>query len=319
MPLLTVVLPVHNCAKYVSAALDSILNQTFRDFELLVVDDGSEDNSVDVVKEHRDPRIRLVPRPHSGLGATLDYAISQCNNPLIARMDADDWCGRDRLERQVAYLERNSHIGAVGTQFTYFGGDEVAVPSPSLPLGHDEIVRELLKGNLALCHASLVVRREHLVRAGGYRIRGVGEDWDMFLRLAEKTRVANLAESLYCWRLHRGNISFGKMFNELLGKQYAKECAAIRARGLQEPEFSDFTRRRRARPIATASDALNALALVHYRKALGEYGDGKVALGASRMAFASLLAPGRAARRISQLASRALATLGAPNTPSSFG
>jgi len=143
-----------------------------------------------------------------------------------------------------------------------------------------------------------MMRRNDLLRAGGYRIKGVGEDWDMFLRLTECTRVANLAEPLYCWRLHRGNIGFGKMFTELLGKEYAIECAYLRAHRLPEPDFDGFALRRRTRLITTASDKLKALGLVQYRKALGDYADGRLALSTCRMAFASLLASGRAARRI---------------------
>lgn len=299
---MTVLLPVYNAAPYLGAALDSILGQTFREFECLVIDDGSEDESRDKVRQYADPRVHLVCRPHSGLGASLEYGIRACTTPLLARMDADDYSSPGRLARQVAYLESNAQVGAVGTQFSYFGGSRVMVPSPQLPLRHDRIRSELRKGNLALCHASLMMRTDVLLAAGGYRVKGIGEDWDMFLRLTERTRVANLEDVLYYWRVHPGNIRYANTFTNLLGIEYAKRCAHLRDRGLPETDFDVFVRERRRHLRVTASDALKTLALVQYRQALGEFAESKRLLGGCRMAIASALAPRRAARRIWQIA-----------------
>jgi hypothetical protein len=216
-------------------------------------------------------------------------------------MDADDLCSPDRFGMQVAYLEENAHIGALGTQFKYFGGAGSFVPSRRLPLGHDAIRRELLKGNLALCHASLMMRTKVLIEAGGYRIKGIGEDWDMFLRLTEHTKVENLEGVFYYWRLHSANIKFGKTRTEQLGIEYAKCCAGIRNRGLAEIDLNDFVRQRKRRLSTTISDALNTLALVQYRQALKELSENKKLLGGFRMAIGSALAPRRAARRVWQM------------------
>lgn len=301
MALLTVLLPVYNGAQHLAAALDCILNQTFQEFECLVIDDGSEDGSTEIVRSYTDPRIRLVCRPHSGLGATLDYGVRVCSSPLIARMDADDLCSPNRLFMQVAYLGRNAQIGALGTQFKYFGGAGVSVPSRRLPLDHDTIRRDLLKGDLALCHASLIMRTSLLIEAGGYRIKGIGEDWDMFLRLTERTKVANLGDIFYYWRLHNSNINYKKTLTEQLGIEYAKYCAGTRNCGMAEVDFADFIRQRRHRLSTAISDASNALALVQYRQALSELSENKRLLCGFRMAAGSALAPRRAARRLWQM------------------
>lgn len=301
MPPLTVLMPVYNASSFLARAIESILLQTFTDFTFLILDDGSEDGSRDVVRQYADVRIRHVCRAHSGLGATLAYGLSACDTPLVARMDADDYSSPDRLARQIAYLERNPDIGAVGAQFSYFGGSEKLVRSPKLALGHEAIRHDLLKGNLSLCHGSLMMRTDILAAAGGYRVKGMGEDWDMFLRLTERTNAANLEDVLYYWRIHPGNIKYTKTFTERLGIEYAKVCAELRNLGLPEPDFDEFARQRRRHLKATSWDALNTFALVQYRKALSEFAEGKPFLGSCRMAIASGFAPRRAARRIWQL------------------
>ncbi|PYQ97187.1 MAG: hypothetical protein DMF96_15645 [Acidobacteria bacterium] len=206
MSRVTVIMPVHNAASYLQAAIDSVLLQDAPDFKLLIIDDGSDDRSREILELQSDPRVEVVFRPRSGLGAVLNYGINLCTTPYVARMDADDLCAPGRLRLQLEFLESHPDVGAVGTQFIYFADNGRSLPSPRLPLAHDEITRLLSNGNLALVHASLMFRTEALRAVGGYRISGIGEDWDLFLRLGETTRLANLESRLYRWRIHPGNI-----------------------------------------------------------------------------------------------------------------
>lgn len=144
------------------------------------------------------------------------------------------------------------------------------------------------------------MRTELLVKAGGYRIRGMGEDWDMFLRLTEHTQVANLPYVLYYYRIHRSNSTYRNIYAVRLGIEYAKHCAKYRNEGTGEIEFEEFKRARQLQPRSCIADAVKTVAQVHYRRALEELAEGKKVNGACRIALASLFAPTAAARRIRQ-------------------
>lgn len=107
MPRLSVIMPVYNAAASVERAAESILEQTFDDLELIAVDDGSTDSSADIIAAIDDPRVRLFCRPHEGVVTTVNFAIDQCESPLIARMDADDFCTPTRIEKQIEFMERS--------------------------------------------------------------------------------------------------------------------------------------------------------------------------------------------------------------------
>ena len=186
--------------------MDSVLGQSFRDFECLVLDDGSEDESSKIVGTYRDSRIRLISCPHVGLGAILEHGLHACTAPFIARMDADDLCSPNGFARQMEYFTLNREIGAVGTQFAYIGNLGFSVPSPTLPLHHAEIRQELLQGNHALCHATMILRTDLLSGPEGtntrYRWARIGI---CSFALPSITTVANLPDVLYYYRVHSGN------------------------------------------------------------------------------------------------------------------
>src|SRR5437762_103259 len=303
MSRVTVLMPVYNGANYLQAAIDSVLLQDAPDFKLLIIDDGSDDCSRDILERQHDPRVEVVFRPRSGLGAVLNYGISQCTTPYVARMDADDLCAPGRLRLQLEFLESHPEVGAVGTQFIYFADNGRSLPSPRLPLAHDEITRLLSNGNLALVHASLVFRTEALRAVGGYRISGIGEDWDLFMRLGEMTQLANLESQLYRWRIHSGNINLKKIGTEQLGIRYARYCAERRHARLSEPDLRSFAMR--DQPFWERPQQLcQSLSLVHYRLGLRSFGRGSGLRGGIHLAIASVLAPQRSIRRIAQMARR---------------
>ena len=307
MSRVTVIMPVHNAASYLQAAIDSVLLQDAPDFKLLIIDDGSDDRSREILELQSDPRVEVVFRPRSGLGAVLNYGINECTTPYVARMDADDLCAPGRLRLQLEFLESHPDVGAVGTQFIYFADNGRSLPSPRLPLAHDEITRLLSNGNLALVHASLVFRTEALRAVGGYRISGIGEDWDLFLRLGETTRLANLESRLYRWRIHPGNINLKKIATEQRGIRYARYCARRRQARLSEPDLQSFSMR--AEPVLERLQQFcKSLSLVHYRLALRSFGRGSGLQGGLHLTIASVLAPQRSIRRIAQMVRR-------PRTP----
>ena len=211
MPTVSVLLPVHNGAAYLRAALDSVRGQTLRDFELIVVDDGSTDESPAIVRSLGDPRIRLVQS--SGrlrISKALNLGIEHARGRFLARMDADDVCHPRRLERQVRFLGRHPDVGFCGSWVRRFGADQAA-QIYRRPVGSAR-VRALAVFDNPMVHSSVMLRRDLLARlGGGYRDEYVdAEDYDLWSRLLEITRGDNLPEILLDYRVHAQSVTLQK-------------------------------------------------------------------------------------------------------------
>jgi glycosyltransferase involved in cell wall biosynthesis len=211
VPAVSVLMPVYDAAAYVRRAVESILAQTLRDFELLVYDDGSRDASAAIVAElaRRDPRVRLLRRPHAGYTVWLAEGVAAARAPFVARMDADDVARPTRLAQQAAFLERHPDCCAVGARVLRIDPDGRPIRVAEVPLAHAQIEAALLAGRgEALPHPAVMLRRETLLAAGGYRTEyEPAEDLELFLRLAERGRLANLPDVLLEYRQHVSKIS----------------------------------------------------------------------------------------------------------------
>jgi glycosyltransferase involved in cell wall biosynthesis len=210
-PLISVLLPVYNAARYVDRAVQSILYQTERDFELIVVDDGSTDSSLDILKRHaaRDPRVRLLSRANRGLVATLNEMLALARGGYVARMDADDIALPQRFARERAALDADPSLVAVGCSVYFIDPSDRRLMKCELPADHQGIVDWVMaieRGN-GMSHPAMMMRADAVARIGGYREAFFpAEDADLVLRLAEIGHVANLAEPLLSYRLHPQSI-----------------------------------------------------------------------------------------------------------------
>src|SRR5258708_1744304 len=204
---LTVTLPVYNAMPFLPAAVESVLGQTYGEFEFLIIDDGSSDGSADYLRSLRDPRIKLTVRENRGLGATLNELFRNSRTDYVARMDADDICEPHRLEKQMAFLGDHGDVVMLGTGIDFVVGNRIVAGFRPLTK-HSEIRRRLLQKRPGVNHPTLVVKREAWARVGGYRFAGAGEDLDFCLRLCDLGRVANIPEALYQYRLRRDSLSF---------------------------------------------------------------------------------------------------------------
>ncbi|MCY3832841.1 MAG: glycosyltransferase family 2 protein [Chloroflexi bacterium] len=213
MPLVSVIMPVFNREKYVGAAIESILAQTFADFELLIVDDASQDRSPEIIRSYaaRDERIRFfqLERNLSQAGAR-NHALSLAQGAYIAMMDSDDLSLPERLEKQVDFLRANPGIGCVGVGARMV--DEELTPGFTyrLPLAHPLILLSMFVGGSAMLYATILARREFLSEPCPYDPALLPTpDFDLFLRLVWEKRVkyANLPALLYLYRQHQSSIS----------------------------------------------------------------------------------------------------------------
>jgi glycosyltransferase involved in cell wall biosynthesis len=204
-------MPVYNAIRYVGVAVDSVLSQTFTDFEFIIIDDGSNDGTTEFLREYanRDPRIRLVSRPNTGLGIALNEALALARAPLVARMDADDECLPERFEKQVRYLYEHPECVLLGSRVLWIDAEGAPLfEMIGIELTHEKIDHELMTAGWPMVHPSVMMRRNVVQAIGGYQPDLVpNEDHDLFLRIAEVGRMANLPEVLLRYRQHGQSVS----------------------------------------------------------------------------------------------------------------
>ena len=201
-PLVSVLLPVYNGAADVEQAIESILKQTFADYELIIINDGSKDDSAQVLERLPDPRIRLFHQDNAGLAATLNRGISLARGRYIARQDQDDLSHPERLERQAAFMEANPDYGLLGTWAQIWIGNQPTDRAHDHPADHAALSFELLFNN-PFVHSSVMLRKTAVEAVGGYTTdpaRQPPEDYELWSRMARYARAANLPERLLVYR-----------------------------------------------------------------------------------------------------------------------
>lgn len=208
MPKVTVIMPVYNGESYLHEAITSILSQSFTDFEFIVIDDGSDDRSWEIIQSFKDPRIRLERNgTNMGLIATLNKGIKLAKGDYIARMDCDDVSLPERLAKQVRYMEEHPEIGVLGTWVEFIDesgkirGDWCMPTHPSL------VGWSLIFGN-CLAHPAVIMRSKMVERLGYYQPEALHvEDYDLWTRASFFTRIANLSEILLKYRIWQRSVS----------------------------------------------------------------------------------------------------------------
>jgi glycosyltransferase involved in cell wall biosynthesis len=295
-PLVSVVLPAYNAGTYLVPALRSMVEQTFADLEILLLDDGSTDGAVDrAVEAVPDPRIRVLRHENRGLAPTLNRGILEARGEIVARMDADDVSAPDRIRRQVQALLAHPEVVLVGGQIVRrIGGGEAG--RSAFPCTHDRIVRGLLATEHVLCHPAVAFRASAARRVGGYWTHGVAEDWDFFLRMSEVGELANLPDVVLDYRFHDSGINASTMAVVRRNMRLAAINHRRRARGAAElsPEDLDAPRWLPVR----ASIALQVRSLRAYRGALLAAAAGRRAAAAAGLLLSALLWPTQATRRV---------------------
>jgi glycosyltransferase involved in cell wall biosynthesis len=241
-PSVSVLLCVHNGAPRVADAVASVLAQTLRDLELIVVDDGSTDATPTQLARVADPRVRIVSQARTGLTRALNRALGLARAPLVARLDADDTARPDRLERQRAFLERTPEVGLLGTAAHELDvqGRLVRVVQP--PLDDAALRRALIRAN-PFVHSSVMLRRDLLDKVGGYdETYPVAQDYDLWMRLSCVTRMANLAEPLVVRNLGARRVSVEREDERLRAE------ARVRWRAVREGAYPAWCAVFAARP-----------------------------------------------------------------------
>jgi glycosyltransferase involved in cell wall biosynthesis len=280
-PAVSVLLPVFNeRPAFLAQAVESILEQTFPDFELLILNDGSDDTRTREALagyRHVDPRVSVYDRCHRGITETLNAGLALCRGEFVCRQDSDDWSNTGRLQTQLAYLRARRDVGIVGSAVVLHREDGALLWKLVFPFDTTEIMRAFPERS-PFCGGAVMFRREQALEVGGYRAGlACGQDYDFFWRICERFGGANLPEALYHYRRTARSITVQRYREQARGAIMARTLARSRADGLGEDE----TRASRAAeeviesrvradflPLASADHLMLA---GYYRRALAVY------------------------------------------------
>jgi glycosyltransferase involved in cell wall biosynthesis len=251
----SVVIPVHNGEKYLSQAIESVMDQTHRDLELLVVDDGSTDSSAAIIHRFalQDRRIRVLTQENLGVAAAGNRGLQEAGCEWVARLDADDVFLPEKLERQVAFLRRNPDAKIVGTLacFINHAGRPlglVGTEGPYTPAEFDRLIGE--NRPIYFVNSSTLMHRETVLGVGSYRgAFAPAEDVDLWIRMADKGHLMlKVPEPLLLYRLHGASLTMMQNARQRRLHRWAIACGKARAKGLPEPSYSEFLEGETHRP-----------------------------------------------------------------------
>lgn len=242
-PSITVLMSVFNGALFLHEAIESVLNQTFTDFEFIIVDDGSLDNSVEIIRrcQLQDPRISLISKTNTGLADSLNHGIQKARGEWIARLDADDLCEPTRLAKQILLAEKNPNLVFIGTGLTIINEKGTKKTIYNYPERHQDLLKQLQIAGKFPPHSSAFYLTKVVRALGGYRPRiKRSQDLDLWLRLSAVGELACIGEPLVQLRQHARQIS-----NEETGKRQLYDARIgmvsywLRCLGVRDPVDAD--------------------------------------------------------------------------------
>lgn len=239
---ISVLLPVHNSEKFLAPAIDSILNQTWSDLELVILDDGSTDSSWSIIHEYaqKDHRVRPYKKESTGLIHTLNQGLALCKNELIARMDADDISLPDRLERQRNELLKRPTLVLLGSSIVLIDESGCTLKTNKAKTDSQNISRRLLTSS-CVYHPTAMFRKSAVLKVGGYRSPFKGaEDYDLWLRLREVGEIDNLASPLLHYRVHPNSVTSRNLEVQALSTASALACSLLRSLAGSDLEITNL-------------------------------------------------------------------------------
>ena len=234
MPLISVVIPVYNGEKTIAETIESVLNQSFSNFEIVVINDGSQDSTLDILASIQDPRLKIFSHPNAGLSASRNRGISQSSGEFIAFLDADDLWTPDKLEAQLTALQENPNA-AVAYSWTDFIDEtsQFLKPGPHFTISGD-VYAELLRGNFLANGSNPLIRRQALIKVGSFDVSFSGvADWELYLRLATHYHFVAVPSPQILYRLSANSMSTNLFKQEADSIQFIEQAYAQAPESLQ--------------------------------------------------------------------------------------
>ena len=277
---ITVLLPVFNAMPYLVDAVTSLISQTYKNFIVYCIDNGSTDGSDLYIKNIDDKRFRYYELEEADLVRALNFGLSNVDSEFVARMDADDISHPLRFEKQIEFLDNNKDIDVLGTQGIYFGSNSRKL-NINLPFSHAEILRKMLNSENALLHPSIMYRSKSINKKFYKKDFFPCEDFEYFLRLSAHVKFANLPDRLLFFRIHKNSIiSKNIKKSMLIYKSVSSKYAGL---------YTEYERRTTNKVF----DTVDIVSITVYRKGLIQYLNKSLILGALYFSIASILNPRR--------------------------
>jgi len=207
MPKVSVVTSVYNGEAYLKECIESILNQTHRDFEFIILNNGSTDQTPDILNQYRDPRLQIIHQDNLGLSRSLNKGVHLSNSDLIARLDADDYSSPQRLEKQIAFMEKNVNVVLCGSRRKELVGSKIFFSLVPF-IEKDENIRKTVSCFNPLSHSTIMFRKKAFIEAGGYRDQfKYAQDYNLWVRMLALGKAHNLDEALSVIRINQWSTS----------------------------------------------------------------------------------------------------------------
>lgn len=278
--LVSVIMSAYNTEMYLAEAIESVLEQTYRDFELIIINDGSTDKTLEIIQDYqaKDDRIKLISHDNIGLAASLNKGLEEAKGELIIRFDADDIMLNHRIEEQVNFMNTHPKIG-MSSCHCYFideNGNTIGKQKYSGYESEKNFKETFQRDHTVLVsHTGFICRKEDILKVGGYRILPIAEDKDLFTRMAEQGSVLVVQDKfLMKYRVHGSSVmasELDKQFTSLVASAWVGEAAKQRQDGHEEPNFDDFKEQLTKSP----KWRLRSYAFIYYKAATVSYAQKK--------------------------------------------
>ena len=208
MPLVSVITSVYNGEAYVEECIDSILNQTFQDFEYIILNNGSTDRTAEILNHYTDSRIHIIHQENLGISRSLNKGINLSKSELIARLDADDYALPQRLEKQIAFMEQHPKVVLCGSRFKELIGEKFS-PQKVQFVEQDKDIRNTISCFNPFSHSTTMIRKTVFTKIGGYNKNfEYSQDYDLWIRLLNVGEASILKEELVVARLAEQSTSY---------------------------------------------------------------------------------------------------------------
>lgn len=226
-PLISIVLAVHNGEKYIKQTIESLLNQSYKNFELIVIVNCTNDNTLDILRSFDDVRLHIYETNICQLNFNLNFALSKSKGEFIARIDADDIATPQRLEKQVKLMEKND---VVGSNLELIDENSKTIGTQFIPESNEKIRNKILYTN-TIAHPSVMYKKELILKCSGYFGGKMSEDYDLWLRLMrdKSVRFYNIQENLTKYRIHTAQIKGNKYAHAEVAGYFLREALHLKS------------------------------------------------------------------------------------------
>tara|TARA_B110000003_G_scaffold5204_1_gene5537 strand:- start:751 stop:1617 length:867 start_codon:yes stop_codon:yes gene_type:complete len=222
MKKVSILLPVYNDEEFISKSVSSVLKSTYKNFELIIINDGSIDKSLEIINDFKDPRIKLYDKQNSGLIESLNYGLTKCNSEIIMRMDGDDEISENKIEIQLkSFLNSDSVLHGTGAKI--IDNSSRVLQEISVNEDHKDIINNLRTLNTSMIHPSIMFYKDIILKSGGYDSKfEVAEDYELYYRISRIGKLTNIDLPLLMLRKNEHNISKKRSSTQTLNTLIAR-------------------------------------------------------------------------------------------------